>query len=291
MKNPSRKLSTHDSLHSSTSTDSELSPKKVLTMPQLKRSSTSVSSELSNARIIQSRLVYIINLPESAADENLLRSQSYFGQYGLIQKCVINKSLQHTAYQAYLTYSTDESAAVCIRACNKFTLDNYELTVTYGTTKYCNYFLRGNQCPKQECLYLHEFAQQNNVLPRDIMPHTKHIQPQNSVIDGLKVLIIPPTGDQVLPVAKIIRERAQSEHIFDEKIFKSRFGFCLEGTEQEIPEVCKALRKYSSPMDESAEIPMRDYCDIKEKLDEEPWARDILLVKLEQEKVVICSRD
>jgi hypothetical protein len=291
MKNLSRKSSTHDSLHSSTSTDSELSPQKVHPSGHLKRSSTSISSELSNARIIQSKLVYVINLPESSANESLLRGTTYFGQYGQIQKCVINKSPQHTAYQAYLTFASDESAAVCIKACNKFVLDGFELTVTYGTTKYCNYFLRGNQCPKPDCLYLHEFAQQNNVLPRDIMPHTKHIQPTNAVIDGLKVLTFPPIGDSRLPSAKIFRERAQSECFFDDKGFKSRFGFCADGEESDVPEVCKALRKYSSPKDDSIEIPISDYSGIKKELDEDRWMCDVLMVKLEHEKVVLCCRE
>lgn len=290
MKSTPRKLSTQESLIASLSTDNELSPKKPSAFSPIKRSSTSLATDLSNARIIQSKLVYIINLPESAANEPTLRSEPYFGQYGKILKCVINKSPQHTAYQAYLTYQHDEESAVCIKACNKFVLDGFELTATFGTTKYCNYFLRGNPCTKSECLYLHEFAQQSNVLPRDSMPHTKHIQPCNSIIDGLKVVIYPPNGEKKLPVAVLVRERAQSEQIFVEPVWKSRFGFLVDGEEQEVPGVIKALRKFSSPKEEVAEIPIRSFDRIKQQLECDKWHSDILLFHLEPEKVLIYSR-
>ena len=57
----------------------------------------------------------------------------------------MSRSPQQTAYQAYITFNTEEEAAICIKACNKFVLDGNELSLTYGTTKYCNYFLKGNK--------------------------------------------------------------------------------------------------------------------------------------------------
>lgn len=291
MKSIPRKLSTQECLKGCQSPFKDHSPSKPAAFTPIKRSSTSLTTDLSNARIIQSKLVYIINLPESVANEQTLRSPSYFGQYGTILKCVINKSPQHTAYQAYLTYQHDEESAVCIKACNKFVLDGFELTATFGTTKYCNYFLRGNPCTKSDCLYLHELAQQSNVLPRDSMPHTKHIQPCNSIIDGIKVVIHPPSNGKMLPMAVLVRERAQSELIFSEPVWKSRFGFADDdGDQQDLPGVVKALRKFSSPKEEVAEIPIRSFDGIKQQLECDKWHSDILRFHLEPEKVLIYSR-
>jgi len=122
------------------------------------------------------------------------------------------------------------------------------------------------------------------------MPHTKHIQPCNSIIDGLKVVIYPPSGSKKLPIAVLVRERAQSEQIFVEQVWKSRFGFVEDGEEQEVPGVVKALRKYSSPKEEVAEIPIRSFDGIKQQLECDKWHSDILLFHLEPEKVLIYSR-
>lgn len=326
MRKTTRKLSSVDSVPSSASTESDLSPKKIIDSPQKRLGSIPII-ELSNARIIQSKLVYIINLPEYMANEETLKSKEYFGQYGLITKCVVNKNTQHTAYQAYITYNSDEEAALCIKACNKFTLDGNELTLTFGTTKYCNYFLRGNLCPKNDCLYLHEFAIEKNVVLRETMPHTKHIQPCNSIFDGIKAIISPPVGNVKLPLARIIRDRTCSEQIFgspfkgledDNKVvigrksvlvgFKegiigfdgkkkeivrsktSRFDFVVDGDETDVPGNMKALRKFSSPKDEVAEIPLIMYEDFQGLIVGEKWAGDVLKIQLGQEKVLVMSK-
>ena len=283
-------------LQSNNSTDIEQSPKKATKAPPIKRSSTQLTPDQSNARIIQSNLVYIINLPPTAASLELLQSPDYFGQYGIITKCVINKSPQHGAYQAYLTFLSDESASVCIKACNNYTLDSYELTATFGTTKYCNYFLKNNLCPKPECLYLHQIAKQSNIIPREIIPQTRHIQPENSVFDGLKVVICPPQGSVKLPIARVIRERerAYSEQLFDypkQEKFKNRFGFVLEGDEPEIPGHLQELRKFFKTREEVTELPINLFNVIKDKLeDDDKWHSDILDMKVGEDKAVIFSK-
>lgn len=296
MKKDTRKLSSQDSFHSSYSTESEFSPNKQSDSPSLRRSVTINSNELSNARIIQSKLVYLINLPESVADEAAVKSEEYFGQYGQITKCVVTKNSVHTAYQAYITYANEEDAAVCIKACNKFVLNGNELTLTFGTTKYCNYFLRGNTCPKPECLYLHEFAQQSNIVLREIMPHTKHIQPNNSIYDNLKIQITQPSpsNKKKLPIAKVIRDRALSQQIYElphQRIDKKgKYGFLVEGDETDVPLHIKALRKFSSPKDEISEIPLVHYESIMSELILDSWLTDVLQFQLREEKVLVFSR-
>ena len=81
------------------------------------------SRDLENARVIQRNLVYIINLPLSVSDEATLLSPMYFGKYGKILKIHINRGLHNSSDPtsgAYLTYSTEEEAALCIKACHEF---------------------------------------------------------------------------------------------------------------------------------------------------------------------------
>jgi len=47
--------------------------------------------QFANKRVIQRNLVYVMNLSPSLADENLLMSEGYFGQYGSILKCKVKQ--------------------------------------------------------------------------------------------------------------------------------------------------------------------------------------------------------
>lgn len=71
-------------------------------------------------RIIQKNLVYIIGLAPSITEENTIRSQQLFGQYGVIKKVILNNSPQliekvHSCC-AYVTYSKPQEALDCIMA-------------------------------------------------------------------------------------------------------------------------------------------------------------------------------
>lgn len=37
------------------------------------------------------------------------------------------------------------------------------MRASFGTTKYCNFFLKNTECPNKECLYLHSLANDNNI--------------------------------------------------------------------------------------------------------------------------------
>ena len=168
-------------------------------------------------RVIQDNLVYIINLPASIAEEYVLKSYEYFGQYGKITKCVVNKSTIYTghpqgpSYAAYITYSTQEEAGLCIKACDGITIQGKQLSLTFGTTKYCIYFLKNVQCPKPECLYLHKLALQQNTIPREELPNK--LQPQNCILEKINVIKLQNNGKTILPPAKIARDRTFSENI------------------------------------------------------------------------------
>jgi len=134
------------------------------------------NADLSNVRVVQDNLVYLIGLPPSLAREDTLRQQRFFGQYGKIIKIVLSRNSDKGANleyggklpkegwprtpssSAYITYSRAEDAKMCLQAVNGVWIDNHMIRASYGTTKYCNMFLRGLQCTNPECLYLHKLG-------------------------------------------------------------------------------------------------------------------------------------
>lgn len=76
--------------------------------------------KLANLRVIQKNLVYVIGLAPELANEDVLRSQEYFGQYGDITKVVVNTNSPYNAtkagpsYSAYLTFSHPRESAIAI---------------------------------------------------------------------------------------------------------------------------------------------------------------------------------
>ena len=55
--------------------------------------------DFSNMRIIQKNIVYVIGLTASLANQEVLSSFNFFGQYGIILKIVINQSGYTQKYQ------------------------------------------------------------------------------------------------------------------------------------------------------------------------------------------------
>lgn len=70
--------------------------------------------------MIQKNLVYVIGIPNDAADESILRRSDMFGQYGNLSKIVINSRNpvgdRSNTCGVYLTYETESQALDCIKA-------------------------------------------------------------------------------------------------------------------------------------------------------------------------------
>ncbi len=85
-----------------------------------KRVEVQDSRDLQTIRVIQKNLVYVIGIPIEAADETNLRRQDMFGQYGHLNKIVVNSKNpvgdKSNTCGVYLTYETEEQALECIRA-------------------------------------------------------------------------------------------------------------------------------------------------------------------------------
>ncbi|PVZ99694.1 hypothetical protein BB558_004271 [Smittium angustum] len=135
---------------------------------------TGNKKHLANVRVIQRNLAYVVGLPPHLATEEILKGPDYFGQFGKINKIVINKK-QITSRTgepiisvgAYVTFASKEDTAVAIQTVDGSTLENRLLRATYGTTKYCSYYLRGIVCQNPNCMYLHEPGEEADYGNRD----------------------------------------------------------------------------------------------------------------------------
>ena len=117
---------------------------------------------LQDMRIIQYNLVYVIGLPSQLTDERILSKSELFGKYGTIRKIIVCDSRQsHEAgksHCAYITYESSKEALACILEMDGAGLGGSVIHASFGTTKYCSFFLRGVHCHNAECLYLHYMA-------------------------------------------------------------------------------------------------------------------------------------
>jgi CCR4-NOT transcription complex subunit 4 len=145
---------------------------------QTKQSSGNRKS-LQNVRVMQRNLVYVIGLPVPFAEEDVLRSNECFGQYEKIVKAVVNKShlsadRANATASAYITFANKEDALCCIVAIDRYYLDGSMLRASFGTTKYCNFFLRNMQCNNPDCLYLHELGDEDDSFTKEEMQTALH---------------------------------------------------------------------------------------------------------------------
>lgn len=125
---------------------------------------------LAGMRVIQKNLVYVVGLNPPCSYDDLipvLKTDKYFGQYGKINKIVINKrnpnpnythfsNSNGPGYGVYVTFARKEDATKCIGAVDGLIIDGKMLRAAHGTTKYCSSYLRGQPCPNPNCMFLHE---------------------------------------------------------------------------------------------------------------------------------------
>ena len=149
-----------------------------------------LTSKYIKSRIIQKNLVYLIGLsPHLVQIEPQLSSYEYFGQYGKIVKLVINKNKIYNSngpngpsFTCFVTYETEEESSLAILALDNIIIDNHEIKANYGTTKYCLNFLKKWECNNKECIYLHKFADEKDIVSKEIMNTNKDIFPQQRLM-------------------------------------------------------------------------------------------------------------
>ena len=141
--------------------------------------------KFSKFRIIQKNLVHFQGFPEELNDVNILASPEYFGQYGTINKiCLVPIKDNRTYHSAYITFQTEEQAAYCILAVDSIKIKNHLVRAFFGTTKYCNNFIKGYPCLNKTCKFLHYIADnKNDIIINDIkFGYSEHINLAKKII-------------------------------------------------------------------------------------------------------------
>ena len=55
---------------------------------------------------------------------------------------------------------------MAILAIDNVEVDDHVLRASYGTTKYCTFFLKNCDCPNNDCLYMHSLADDSDIVSR-----------------------------------------------------------------------------------------------------------------------------
>ncbi|PIN21802.1 MOT2 transcription factor [Handroanthus impetiginosus] len=142
--------------------------------PKVKPKNDEVKKDLSNVRVIQRKMVYVIGLPLSLADEDVLQRKEYFGQYGKVTKVSLSRTAGGTIQQfindtcsVYVTYSKEDEALRCIQSVHGFVLEGMLLRASFGTAKYCHAWLKNMPCNNPSCLYLHSIGADEDSFGKD----------------------------------------------------------------------------------------------------------------------------
>ncbi|KAG2236037.1 hypothetical protein INT48_008129 [Thamnidium elegans] len=131
--------------------------------------------QLSNVRVVQKNLVYVLGLSLKHANVD----NELFKKYGRIDKVVISKrsapsSGSNSSVGIYVTFARKEDANRAIEAMNGMEYEGKTLRASYGTTKYCTYYLRHMSCPNPNCMYLHEPGDDVDSYSKDTVSIGKH---------------------------------------------------------------------------------------------------------------------
>ncbi|KAM9334589.1 CCR4-NOT transcription complex subunit 4 [Symphorus nematophorus] len=155
-----------------------------------KQKITENRKHLASVRVVQRNLVFVVGLSQRLADPEVLKRPEYFGKFGKIHKVVINNSTSYAGSQgpsasAYVTYIRSEDALRAIQCVNNVVVDGRTLKASLGTTKYCSYFLKSMQCPKPDCMYLHELGDEAASFTKEAMQAGKHQEYEQKLLQDL----------------------------------------------------------------------------------------------------------
>lgn len=169
-----------------------------------KQKITENRKHLASVRVVQRNLVFVVGLSQRLADAEVLKKPEYFGKFGKIHKVVINNSTSYAGSQgpsasAYVTYIRSEDTLRAIQCVNNVVVDGRTLKASLGTTKYCSYFLKSMQCPKPDCMYLHELGDEAASFTKEEMQAGKHQEYEQKLLQDLYKM--NPTFLQTLAVS------------------------------------------------------------------------------------------
>lgn len=118
-----------------------------------------IHPELMRKRYLNTKLIYVVGIPERAASYDLASSR-FFGRFGQITDLTVNKKAykdQHgrKTVTAHILYANSKDALLCLHCTNISTFHKCRMTASIGTTQYCMYFLRGVPCQNAACSFQH----------------------------------------------------------------------------------------------------------------------------------------
>ena len=146
------------------------------------------SKKLSKQRIIQKNLVHFQGFPDRLYSKEILTSEEYFGQYGLVSKIILTNKIERKTNKrsnsAYITFYSCEQAAYAILSVDSIKIDDMLVRAFFGTTKYCNHFLNNFRCFNSEkCMFLHEIADPSDIITEDSkFGYSEHIKLAKKII-------------------------------------------------------------------------------------------------------------
>ncbi|KAG0740912.1 hypothetical protein G6F62_006910 [Rhizopus arrhizus] len=140
--------------------------------------------QLSSIRVVQKNLVYVLGM----SSKHAYVDNEIFRKFGRIDKVVLSKRSPAGSNAAsvgiYVTFVRKEDASKAIVGLNGMEVDGKTVRASYGTTKYCTYYLRHMSCPNPNCMYLHEPGDDIDSYNKDTVTIGKHANTTTN----------PPTG-------------------------------------------------------------------------------------------------
>ncbi|WWD16013.1 hypothetical protein CI109_100438 [Kwoniella shandongensis] len=168
---------------------------------------------LLNVRIVMKNTVYVVGMKLPAPGDEaipILRSNDYFGQYGKISKLYLGDRTKvssssvttltpdnpSTSTGIYIVYIRREDAARAIASLDGIPAPQGPpgsvLKATYGTTRYCDAFLRGTKCDNSTCHSLHEWGGESDCFTKEDMD-TALTRPQEYDARQKQTQLPPPS--------------------------------------------------------------------------------------------------
>jgi len=165
---------------------------------------------MSECRIITKNLIYVIGLSASIANKDKLSKWEYFGQYGTIIKIVVNRNKAYNqnnphgpSFSAFVTFSKPSEASIAILSLDETMIENHLIRASFGTTKYCSFFLKGVECTNKDCLFLHKIADESDIIKRGDLNSNKTIfAKQHSYAIKIADIYNPEVKKKILSMKK-----------------------------------------------------------------------------------------
>lgn len=124
--------------------------KKQKNISSFEKQSSLEREDIRRLRVIQRNLVYVSGFPESLLKESVLKSFSFFGQYGEIKSLVVceQKTIKNECSEPYIyiTYREERDACLAILSANNYTINQKKIQVSFGLSRLCKKIYQGQTC-------------------------------------------------------------------------------------------------------------------------------------------------